>query len=110
MWSSVTPKLACSTGNTRRDMEERPVCFLASSRVSFVGLIRCVAHIHTGIRKAYSHWFMASGGQCCAGLLIDPNCILCRGRDFPAELFAHHGAPDFSLSDHISRYVHICVY
>lgn len=51
----LTPKLACSAGNTRHDVEERPVCFLAGSHVSFVGLVRCVAHIRTGGRKAYSH-------------------------------------------------------
>ena len=67
----LTPKLACGAGNTRRDMEEGPVCFLTGSCVSFVGLIRCVAHIHTGVIKAYSHWFMASSGQCLLGWAAD---------------------------------------
>lgn len=49
----LTPKLACSAGNARRDVEERPVCFLAGSHVSFVGLVRWVAHIRTSGRKAY---------------------------------------------------------
>lgn len=66
-----TPKLACSTGNTRRDVEERPVCFLAGSRVSFAGLVGCVAHIGTGVRKAYSHWVLASGGRCWLGGAAD---------------------------------------
>ena len=67
----LTPKLACGAGNTRRDREEGPVCFLTGSRVSFVGLIRCVALIRTGVIKAYSHWFMASGGQCLLGWAAD---------------------------------------
>lgn len=47
---------------------------------------------------------------CWAGLLIDPNYISRRGRDFPAELFGHRGAPDFSVFAHKSIDVHICVY
>lgn len=69
-----------------------------------MGLVRSLAHIHTGV-KVYSHWFVIS--VCWDGLLVDPDCILCRGHGFPAELFGHPLAPDCSVSDRI--YTYICI-
>lgn len=56
---------------------------------------------------SYGQWMVS---VCWAGLPIDPNCISHRGRDFPAELLGHRGAPDFSVSAHKSIDVHVCVY
>lgn len=54
------------------DLSHCPGALLFSgSRACFVGLVRSLAHIHTGVREAYSHWFVASGGQCFPGWAAD---------------------------------------
>lgn len=43
------------------------------------------------------------------GLLIDPDCILCKDHDFPLEPVSRHVALDFSVTDLLCICIHVCI-
>lgn len=85
-------------------MEERPGAFsLAATAICGTDEV-CSPRSHRCKRaqpQVYGQWW---------SVLVDPNCILCRGHDFPDELFGCHVALYLSISYHISVYVYIDIY
>lgn len=44
------------------------------------------------------------------GLLIDPDCVLCKDHDFPLEPLSRHVALDVSVADLSHICIHVSVY